>query len=122
MTQTPCVLTLKDLMSAAVLKDMKEMVKTAQVRVKLKFTDKVLASLSNQYIHQINQHLNITTDSEVLQRGQSKDSRPSLVDIRKRKMSSYSCFAFFQPEKKHDICLNIFQRVFVPYLFSFRID
>jgi len=28
--QTPCVPTLKDLMSAAVLEDMKEMVKTAQ--------------------------------------------------------------------------------------------
>ena len=33
--QTPCVLTLKDLMSAAVLKDTKEVAKTAQVRMKV---------------------------------------------------------------------------------------
>ena len=33
--QAPCVLTLKDLMCAAVLKDTKEMAKTAQVRMKV---------------------------------------------------------------------------------------
>ena len=34
-TQTPCVLTLKDLMPAAVLKDTRETAKTAQVRIKV---------------------------------------------------------------------------------------